>query len=80
LEFIASGIVAAVLGRFIGKHVLGEEWLRRSQRVDSRADELAEERKRKRHRDDVLPGFDELLESRHQSLRSLSIPSPGGAS
>jgi hypothetical protein len=79
LELLVSGILVTAMGRLIGKYVLGEEWVRRSERIDSRADELAEERKRKRHGDDTLPGFDEMLESRHRSLHSLSIPSSGGA-
>lgn len=80
LELMVSGILATALARVIGRHVLGAEWVRRSKRIDSRADELAAERKTKRRATDTLPGFDELLESRHKSLHSLSLPSAGGAS
>ena len=76
VELIVSGVLAAWLGRLIGKKVLGEEWVRRAERIDSRADELAEEAEGQSPEDkrDVLPGFDEMLESRHQRLHSLSVP------
>jgi len=77
-EILVSGVLSTVVARLIGRYVLGEDWARRAERIDSRADELAEERKRKRHKEETLPGFDEMLESRHRSLHSLSVPSARG--
>ena len=74
LEILISGILSTVVARLIGRYVLGEEWIRRAERIDNRADELAEERKRERQKAETLPGFDEMLESRHRSLQSLSVP------
>lgn len=75
LELLASGAVAAWLGRVIGRKLLGEEWGERAERIDLRADKLAEERAAERKgKRDMLPGFDEMLESRHQGLRSLTVP------
>lgn len=74
LELVASGVLSAAIGRLVGKHVIGEEWVRRSERIDARADELAAKRKRKRKALETLPGLDEMLDSRHKSLEELSIP------
>jgi hypothetical protein len=74
MEILLSGVLATVLGRLIGRYILGKEWVERSERIDSRADQLAEERKRKRRNAEALPGFDEMLEARHKGLLSLSIP------
>ncbi|KAA1248228.1 hypothetical protein F0Q45_21780 [Mycobacterium simiae] len=75
----------AWIARLIGRKIIGQEWEERAERIDSRAytlaEEAAEERRRKKQmrQRDVLAGFDDMLESRHQSLYSL-VTSPEGDS
>ena len=74
LEILLTGALSVVAGRLIGRNILGEERIRRAERIDARADELAEKRKGNRREEEALPRFEEMLDARHKGLLSLTIP------